>query len=165
MNPAINLIIVDIQPMYYYWCKKTINYLMEAINAADRIFYYFNGEDVGSSDTDDCIVDMLDMNNEQIEKTIFVEKYYGFLRDWMDAYVDDETIIQTIVRRDKGEEPTEEEEELTSSFGMIYDPHLLMPPIEFAHICGGQDQLCLKEMELLLTAKGVKTKRIDKCVW
>lgn len=161
----INLIVVDIQPVYYSWCKKTIQHLMKAIAVADRVFYYFNGRDLGINDTDDCIVDMLDMNDDEIDKTVFIEKQYGFLRDWMDFDVDDETIIQTIIRRDKGEEATQEEEELTSSFGTIYDPGLLIPPIEFAHICGGQDQFCLKEMELLLTAKGVKTKRINKCVW
>ena len=165
----MNLIVVDIQPMYWNWFPKPqcnfLSQLSKAIDTASQVFWYFNGSDIGSNDTDSCVMDMIVEYEPQWDKIEFIEKSYGFLRDWMDRGDDSYEIVETLklLRKNKLSDSRELDDYCHDD--PIWIPEIKIPEIEFAHICGGCDQQCLAEMELLLEAYNIKTKRLPRIVF
>lgn len=170
-NLAMNLIIVDIQPIYFNFFPRPqsdfLNKLSKAIDTASKVFWYFNDEDMGESDTDSCVINMIRdyIKENRFEKIEFIEKQYGFLRDWMDNRYNKYKIIETIqvLKENNLTQSTELEEFETKC--PIWIPDIKIPEIDFAHICGGCDKYCLAEMEILLEALGIKTKRLPGIIF
>lgn len=154
----MHLIVVDVQPFYRNCCRHIEMQVIRAIETADSVTYYYNGQDVGIDDTPECIQDQLELW-EQNHKIRWIEKGYGFLRDWMDCGVNDDDIIEYLQTRD---------EDIAAAYihyGEIYHPAIQLPPVKFAHICGGGENECLKEMELYLEACNIQTKRLPTAIY
>ena len=166
----MNLIVVDIQPMYYNWFPNPqsnfLNKLSQAIDTASKVFWYFNGSDLGC-DSDMCVMDMICdyIKGSHFNKIEFIEKSYGFLRDWMDRGDDEYEIVETIKLLRRCELNSSAELYDYEHDDPIWIPDIKIPEIDFAHICGGCDQQCLAEMELLLKAFGVRTKRLPGIIF
>lgn len=86
-----SVLAVDIQPCYYPYLKKSINlydfthFLNETTG---KIFYYFNSDSYGFDDTEDSLVDWLidrGLEEKTFDNITFIEKDYGFFRNWMDG--------------------------------------------------------------------------------
>lgn len=165
----MNLIIVDIQPMYRPWISESVmQNVVKAIETAEDVVWYFNGHDVGS-DTESCIIDMMMdyLDPDEIwRKITFIEKHYGFLRNWMDRGECHYEIVETIkLMMTIGTNDTRELEEHADDDDMMTIPDFELPDFKFAHICGGCDQQCLLEMELLLKANNIETKRLPSAIF
>ena len=155
-----NLVVVDIQPCYQPWFHSNLlSELAKLLESAKNIIWYYNGPDVGVDDSDNCIIDMMiDYVNEEILQSItFIEKGYGFLRDWMDNGVEDAEIIKALRKNDDC---------YHNEYGEIYiPPYIEKPNLKSCYICGGGDQQCLKEMEILFKYWKIQTKRINSAIY
>lgn len=160
MTTTNDLIVVDVQPFYKDFCRHIIRDVGVAIEKADFVTYYYNGMEVGIKDTEDEILEMLEAWDLS-HKIHFVEKGYGFFRDWMDYGVPDQDIIDYITTGDESIKV----DHFDSKGIDIYDPCLYVPPLENAMICGGGDFECLKEMELYLKVHGIETERIQNAIY
>lgn len=115
---------------------------------------------------------------QTFQNITFYDKGYAFFRGWMDQGVDDHEIIQVIrtmvMRRvyDSRELP---EELLTQIAGddipqydNIYLPHidlLQLRRFNNAFLCGGGQNECLKEVQLLMNALNIKYRVMSKFVF
>lgn len=165
----INLIVVDVQPFYsqYFWDKLLIN-IYGAIKVADRIVWYYNGSEVGIKDTEEDIVEMMEdyLSTDDLQKIEFIDKSYGFLRNWMDRGECHNEIVETIKLMEQHNIfDSRELEEYEDDDDFIFIPHFRTPHFEFAHICGGSENQCLAEMELLLKARGMRTKKLTCAIY
>jgi hypothetical protein len=138
-----------------------------AVETASNIIWYYNGPEVGVNDTDNCIIDMMIgyVDDKILESIKFVEKGYGFLRDWMDRGEDHYEIIETIKLLEKSGLIDSRDLSDYEDDDPIYIPDIYIPEWDFSHICGGGENECLLEMELLLEAKNVKTKRLPSAIY
>lgn len=177
------LISVDIQPSYRPWISDRLfnDYIKFLQNHKGKIYFLFNGEEVGIDDTEEDIKNWLyegGIDIEKIETIQFVEKGYGFFRSWMDAGID-EAVIQKAIRYmfsngifssedipDEDRSQFDWEESMDSD--PIYIPHLNVAELyalQPCYICGGGRQECLWEIEILLRAFNIKTKRIKHLIY
>lgn len=144
----MNLIVVDIQPVYHNYILEHVRCkAREYIEDADNVTYYYNGACIGVLDKPPSICDYINIDHDQ-QKISFIEKEYGFYRDWMDSRVSYADIIRAL-RLNKG---------FVSNikYGNIYTPDYEIPSYlqsKDTFICGGHDKHCLKEMELYLEYK------------
>lgn len=144
-------------------------------------------------DVRDYITDFEILSEDKLEDITLIDKYYAFFRNWMDMGVDEDFIVHVIkhmISEDIVDSRDIEEDDLKMIYGSYYglnaeeiesDPDfdtLLSDNIHIPHfkwdaikklgsvdICGGGRNECLKEMELLLEAVGVKVSRIEQFIY
>lgn len=187
-----NVIVVDIQPMYYSYLKSRINiydftdFLMEQ----GKILYYYNGPNTVGEDRKEDIIEWLyeksdyneDLYNKLTSKdVIWYDKGYAFLRAWMDNGADDSFIKKAIrymaskkVWDSRDIEPEEWEEKFPDDYqGYMDDDHLIIPDIPLnilksfsgSYIVGGSKNECLKEVQILMSAFNIKAKEVKDFIY
>jgi len=189
-------IVVDVQPDY----SRFINFapeLMKFLNTQKRILMLINGTQGGglagighgSHDTIPSIKKYWEENGfTNWEAVTVVDKGFGYLRNWMDMDVSENTIIRTIremyaQRVNQSEElfknSEDPEAEMEKFLGDGYiDEYMLEDPIYInwislkllksfsgSYITGGGCNECLKEIELIMSAFNIKATRISKFIY
>ena len=182
-------IVVDVQPSY----SNFINFapeLMNFLNTQKRILMLTNGDQSGMThDSKGSVIEYWQDNGfVNWDSITYFDKGYGYLRNWMDLGVPENTIIRTI-REMYAQRVTQSEElfknredpevELEKFLGNGYiDEYMLEDPIYInwislkmlkqfsgSYIVGGGKEECLKEVELLMSAFNIKATRIFKFVY
>ena len=174
------LVIVDVQPGYLNHIYFKVSSLLEESRKYDKVIIYFVGEELGMDSLSDMKFFFCEngIPEEEIEDFTFCEKTYGYLRGWMDAGVDDETIVGVLKYMRKNniwDSRDLPEEYLETALDDIYYPYFEGDPndciLRFLQdngevdICGGGSDECLKEMELFFEAEGIKTKRLVQYIY
>jgi hypothetical protein len=181
-------IVVDVQPAYSRFIKFTPE-LMQFLNTQKRILMLVNSDEEGY--TNDSITDI----KEYWESNGFanwnavklIDKGYGYLRSWMDQGIPENIIIKTIremyqqrvndsrVLFQHNENPEEdfkkfigfnfEDWMLDDSISVDWISLKLLKSFSGSYITGGGCNECLKEVELLMSAFNIRSKRISKFIF
>lgn len=155
---ANNTIVVDIQPEYAsnigFKIPEFAEFLKQMLSKRRKVLYFYNGETIGSRDTDQEIKNWLissilghDYYREEYEDEddqywelkelfddiYFYDKGYGFFRSWMDYGIDDADIIKVI--RAMIMQRTHDTREMPEEFlDQLVDDRPLHDPIYLPHI-------------------------------
>jgi hypothetical protein len=189
-NLTANLLVVDVQPAYDRWCSRVAPRIMQLLNThTGKKYCLYNAEGLADDDKHSVIEYYLDngLRQDRVEDIQFVEKSYGFFRQWMDNDVTERIIIKTIRAmvqhrvndsRDLDVDSVltkQEQERGLKLWGIDWeDDSIYMPnfmPISILKqispflMCGGAREQCLKEIELLCNAFNIKYKRIDSLIY
>lgn len=170
-----NLIVCDIQPEY----EGEFNFTMpmftrflnfSALRRKNKIIYFYNGyETLGMIREEELIEWLLDNGlwESTLDKIIFIDKGYGFLRDAMDAYVDDEVIVagvKELIEKDKCKIYSETfvENQYTLHWNECFP---VIESVDNIVFVGGSKFACL--LELIYVAQGYdkKYKLLDEYVY
>ena len=181
------LVIIDVQRAYQtYFGDDYLYKIMQFISKhKGPIIIIFNTETAGETKHD--VLDFyyesclnFDIDEEIINKLIFVPKDFGFLRNWMDQGVKDKDIIKVIrymtLNRinDSREIPDEIFDELMSDYSTLYrEDSIYLPDLSIkqlkqyqnCYVCGGGRHECFKEMTLLFNAFNIKYTVIASLVY
>lgn len=190
-----NSIIVDIQPEYQQGIRFNLNefttYLTKLISSNKKVLYYYNGKDtVGTSSKEDIINWLVETYNfknyeeeyEEIYLTlhrniIWIDKGYGFLRNFMDSGIDDATIIRIIrymaINRINNSSQIDNENLLKLTNEDLRHNEINLPPFRIdllkqfsgSYIMGGGINECLKEIQLIMNAFNIKYTTFQKFVF
>lgn len=199
-----SLIVVDIQPFYHQYHKNITPQLLEHIrdnsNQYKNIIWFFNAEEVIGIEEDiddmtDYIMDFEIISEDQFDSINFIDKDFGFFRNWLDTQVDDDFIkyvVKHMIQEDVVDirELDEEvfrmlfqtyfnlnEEDLQNEWADEYkfflDNPINIPQFKWQAIrnlgnvdlCGGSENECLAEIELLLEAVDVKVNKLNKFIY
>lgn len=179
------VVVVDVQPAYNKWCGNMARDLMKAlVRMRGPVAAVFVGEGITSDTEDDVKQYWLEHGGTEalLRRTQFVEKSYGFFRDWMDSGVADEVIVEAAkFMREQDLWSSEdlddallhaacpdlsmEEAEVVLQRGRIHRPGEIEGVRLFDRAswttCGGGTNECLKEFELWLASRGVAHQRAD----
>jgi hypothetical protein len=183
-----SVIVVDVQPAY----SSFINFeseLMSFLNKQRRILMLVNSDEEGYSN--DSITDIKEYweSNEftNWNAVTLIDKGYGYLRSWMDQGIPENIIIKTIREMyqqrvndsrllfQHNENP---EEDFKKFIGFNFEDWMLDDAISVdwislkllktfsgSYITGGAENECLKEVELLMSAFNIRSKRISKFIF
>lgn len=178
-NPPI-LIITDVQPTYEEGSDTILHQVIEKVNNTDqRIICFFVGP-VSSGDTkEDVMLYYLKngMDEYKVSKIHFIEKDYGFLRNWMDKGISEEIIINSLSYMKQNQIYTSERfslDEWKLITGNQYETNYLFrekpinypffhhkvfdkPEIDNFEMIGGGRFECLLEIDLYLKSLGKTT--------
>lgn len=175
------LLVVDVQPSYNRWCSSVARSVAKRINNTRKPVCIMWVGDGLTSDTEFDVREYLRENGAYrpaLEQATFIEKGYGFFRQWMDNGVDHDDIIkvgQHMLKRrinssegvDFGELYGEDVPDFPR-YGDLNLPHINSGRVlAFDHLetCGGGSQECLAEIELWLSVQGKTHNRIDHLVY
>lgn len=85
--PNSRLVVVDVQPCYRDFIRFDVYEFARFVNSYEDVLVFFNGDNMCANSLDE-IEDMYEEMDIDIGNVTFVEKDYGFLRNWMDTGVD-----------------------------------------------------------------------------
>lgn len=198
----IPCIVVDVQPAYldinHHFLDELAVFLA---NQKAPILMFVNADETGM--TDDNVEhdifpfweEIYDRNgldfysNQGLDKMIFTDKGYGYLRGWMDyEYITDRAIIKTIREMYKqkvndsrmlfgGEDHPDYLENMTKlglpfelietgdSISVEWTSIAQLKKFNGCYIMGGGRHECLREVELLMNAFNIKYKRLERFVY
>lgn len=199
-----SLIVVDIQPFYHQYHKnitpRLLEYIRDNSNQYENIIWFFNAEEIigieeSIDDMADYILDFEIISEEQFDFINFIDKDFGFFRNWMDAGVDD-NFIKYVVKHMIREKVTDireldegdfkilfqtffnlNEEDLQNDwvdeYEFFLDNPINIPTFKWQAIeklgqvdlCGGSENECLAEIEILLEAVDVTVSKLDKFIY
>ena len=166
-----NVIVCDIQPMYEPYIMFNISkFCKNYLNKVNKICYYYNGiEETGhGKDNKDDILNWLydnGLSENKIKDISFIDKGFGYLRDWMDSKVHHDLIIKTLKHLQKHNLNSSDDIEDICNFlpykpsGNISIPVFNLPDVNIfnnAKLIGGAKDYCLKELELYFNAYNIK---------
>lgn len=190
-----NSIIVDIQPEYqngmHFKLYEFVDYLLKLINNNKKVLYYYNGKDtLGMSSKEEIIYWLLEHYNiENFEdeydsiyttlyrNIIWVDKGYGFLRDFMDSGISEDVIIKVIrymaINRIYSSGLIDEEELSKITNTDLRSNEINLPPFRIdllkqfsgSYIMGGGKNECLREVQLIMNAFNIKYTTFSKFVY
>ncbi len=198
-----SLVIVDIQPFYHQYHRditpKLLEYIKDNSNSYENVIWFYNAEEVRIEETIDdmneYIGDFEIISEEQFESIIFIDKDFGFFRNWMDTGVDEEyikTVIKYMIREgynDSGEIGEDTFKMLFQTFFNVSDDDILdewsdeyeffqdnpinIPQFKWTAIkglknvdlCGGSKYECLAEMKILLESVNVKVNELTNFIY
>lgn len=194
-----NVIVVDIQPMYanviHFNIREFVNFLVSMLKSGKNVLYYFNGPQTVGEDTQQEIIHWLmeqwwgednyvgdDEEMEQnyrdvytaLSRCQFYDKGYAYIRDYMDAGVDDGVLIQVIrymylnkiTSSDDIPEEVKEQWELPQ--GNIYIAPFAIDQLKRfngSYMVGGGITECLKEVCLIANAFNIKYTLMRKFIF
>lgn len=188
----VPVIIVDVQPAYDKSCGRIVPKLMSFLNGRKgKILCFYNGDSMGfKEEKRDLPLYYLEngLDENILDDIKFIDKGYGFFRNWMDMGMDRGHIIKAIrymVMKGKTDSRDVTEEEWKSVFGDDWDedftdiPEIVrndmisVPDISVAelktyngcYLCGGEKDYCLAELRLLLDAFNIKYKLIKEFIY
>lgn len=190
-----NSIIVDIQPEYqngiHFKLYEFVDYLLKLVNNNKRVLYYYNGKDtLGMSSKEEIIHWLLEHYNiENFEdeydsiyttlyrNIIWIDKGYGFLRDFMDSGIFEDVIIKVIrymaINRIYSSGLIDEEELNKITNTDLRSNEINLPPFRIdllkqfsgSYIMGGGKNECLREVQLIMNAFNIKYTTFSKFVY
>lgn len=173
------LLIVDVQEHDY---KKFIKFDMhdfaKFVNGYKDVLCLFNGDNLGWESKDQ----MKEWYNEfdiNLSKVKFYEKEYGYFRDLMNKYDEDQIVklIKLMVQKNITDVRDLDDGEAQKIFGKDFDPDdypawvnidLYNKLKAFGNnidVCGGGRNECLEEIEYYLKAMGIKYNLINKFIY
>lgn len=161
------LVVVDVQP---HDVGKHIKFDMAEfarfVNGFQEVLVLYNGDELGWETLDEMEAYYDDIGVE-LAWCDFVEKSYGFLRDWIDNGVDDDVTVRVanyMLKHGYSSSDELDESELAeldaseaAKGGAIYSDDSLARALEQftgSRICGGAKTQCLREIELMMRAVG-----------
>jgi hypothetical protein len=172
---SVPLVVVDVQPAYtLQW--DLVPALMERINAHEGpvvMMVVAEGEGLTTDTVADCVAFWLEngMDEDVAERIHVVDKGYGYLRAWMDNGVDQDVIVAVLRRmmQEDVNDTRELPEDVVQAVAgdhyeswMVDDPLIgdwidgrILRTLEGAILCGGGENECLLEVELLLRAHSI----------
>jgi len=179
MNQA--LIVVDVQPAYGSFCDFIAKRVAQRINNTRKpILIYWVGEGL-TSDTQEEVYDYLrsaGAYRPRLDQAAFVEKSYGFYRQWMDYGVSDDMIVsagKAMLQHGVHSSSDLDLEELFDDavvelprWGDLSSPGFCdsqLKCFDRFETCGGGSEQCLAEMELFLQIHDKPFKRLDHLVY
>lgn len=189
-NLTANLLVVDVQPAYDRWCGKVAPRIAQLLNThTGKKYCLYNAEGLTDDNKHSVVEYYLDhgLRQDKVDQIQFIEKSYGFFRNWMDSDVTERIIIKTIRAMvqnrvndssdlDVNTVLTQNEQDrglklwgIDWNEDSIYMPDFM--PISILKqmspflMCGGARERCLKEIELLCNAFNIKYKRIDSLIY
>jgi hypothetical protein len=183
-----SVIVVDVQPAY----SSLINFesqLMLFLNKQQKILMLVNSDEEGF--TNDSVQDIKeyweDNGFTNWNAVKLIDKGYGYLRSWMDEGIPENTIIKTIREmyqqkvndsRDLFQNSENPAEDFQKFIGLDFKDWMLDDPITVnwislkllktfsgSYMTGGAENECLKEVELLMSAFNIRSKRISKFIF
>ena len=183
------LVIVDYQSAYDPWISRMSGDLMAYVNAyKGPIFAFYNGEQ-----EDEWLDDVQQYwiangcNEESLDKVVFHEKSYGWLRGWMDRDIPPDIIIKVLrymylhhiehssdIKDDEWDKilPHKDivnyQDIIDDPFSSIWLPNFslgLLKMFNKCYICGGGRHECLREIELMMNAFNFKYKRLERFIF
>ena len=170
-KPEGILLVVDVQPFYESYHtglgRRIINHIRE--NGAESVIWMFNGDEVGTGDNEYSLTEyVLENGGEDILDLIeFKEKDYGFLRGWMDTGREEQIVpaLKSMIKRGLWDSRDLDGEDDGDCIGLPSWDFKDLLLNKFYSICGGGENECLWEMELLLEAFGVETEKINHLIY
>lgn len=176
------LIIVDIQPAYAKNIRFNISDFVKFLAESDyqNYLYLYNGPELGFESEEDIKYWLYEHSNEammeELDKVKWFEKNYAFFRNAMDNGTDEDDIIKVAKKliqkheNDSRDLSEEDWEELgIESFGEdnIYIPDVLdvLKKYNNIDICGGDQNECLKEVEICLDILGKSYTQVRKFIF
>jgi hypothetical protein len=181
VRPATDLLIVDVQPEYHFFCQGMALQLPLLLHGAARARRRVVAMYVGGSLSRDRETDVrvywreCGVTDRQLARISFLEKDFGFFRGWIDSGVADDVIVRTAKSlRDRScwsssDLAPAELLELGADRGSDDDDPLLLPYDleQQAHrfegtawtTCGGGIFQCLLETELWLRSREIEFER------
>jgi len=190
-----DLLIVDIQPEYKsgfdYWLEDFVEFINENHNKFNTITFYYNGADtVGEMDDNDYKMwwEENGLDEDIIYHSKFYDKGYAFFRYCMDSGIEDENISNLVkymmindindsreldidfwkgfmVEYGVGGEETRELLEFSDDCINIPD---LMDDLKYYNnilVCGGDQNECLREVNIALDALDKPYQTLNKFVY
>lgn len=171
------LVVVDIQPSYHPGSYQVVPDIIDKLNTTKQnIFFFYVGRDFGLDSKEDVIMYLLEngLDEDKIKNIKFIEKTYGYYRNWIDSNIEDDVIIRAIkiMKNENINDSRDFEEkhwsEIISNSGVdrffleqnsIHDIDFnadifKYPEVNNFELVGGGRQECLKELELYLKAIG-----------
>jgi hypothetical protein len=182
---ANNVIVVDVQPEYKdhipFDIYRFSQFLKSMLDKNRKILYFYNGQEIGSQDTPEAIIEWLvdydeDFYYELRNQVVWIDKGYGFFRSWMDSGMDEADIIKIIrymvMNRIYDSRDIENLDELVDDYpeyDPIYIPYSISLPLlkQFAgaFLCGGAETACLAEVRLLMNAFNIPYRLVKEFVY
>lgn len=193
-NSKKNLIIVDVQPAYYSHLHFSIVDFMEFARSHNKILIFYVPEPGGDT-WEDVHTFYMDYGfpGEKLRKDcIFVEKDYGFFRNWMDNGVSD-NVIKKVIREmyrlkiTDSREVDYENEEIEDSYWkkflgndfddfddfIMFEDGIYLPDINLStlkkfsgsNLAGGGRNECLKEIQLLMSSLNIRYKLVNNFIY
>lgn len=163
-----SLVVVDVQPAYSACCNSIARDVAQRINNTRKpITIVWVGEDYTGDREEDVREYLRAMGARpgKLAQCRFTEKTYGFFRGWMDAGVDDDTIIKVGSALMRTNQSSSDMLDLPALLGedfdvnelpdgdSIYLPHFddsSLREFDAFETCGGGREECLAEFELYL---------------
>lgn len=185
------LLIVDCQPAYHQLCSPIMKDLCKFINGqTGKIGILFNGQlDEGTNSKQDVIDYFIKfgLDDTKINSIIWIEKNYGFFRNWIDAGFSRKVIIEVfkemnrLGKRKSSDLDSEWLDSITppevidyygrklSTFDDIKFPDLvsisILKKFNNCYICGGVREQCLEEIEIIMNTFNIKYTEINKFIY
>lgn len=179
-----NVIVVDVQPMYEKWIKFDMFDFTNFLNSQGSILYFYNGPETVGVDNEDKILYWLWDNGLDEDKSIditWVDKGYGFFRNWMDSGMDWSDIKKAIrymlmkKEWDSRDIPAEEWQKIIPEYSEYHEgDNIYMPPEiridklkkwSGSYLVGGGKNECLKEIQILMSAFNIRYKLVRDFVY
>ena len=178
------LIVVDIQPAYELNCDNVISNdsFINLINNQQNILWFFNGKSSGLTEDSLPTVKLwlleYRITKQAIKRINFREKSYGFFRGWMDQDVSPKIIIKVVrelyrQRKYSSEDIdldkvlTVDELDYIPEYDSLYLTDIAINELKkySGFICGGGEDECLREIELLMSVFNFKCKRLKEFIY
>jgi hypothetical protein len=175
-SKASQLVVVDVQPVHRKFIHFDVPSLMKKFEDYERVLIVYNGAELGYEDSPSTIQEWyLEEGMSEEVHLEFKDKAYGFLRGAMDSGVADGNIVGAIkVMLEEGLSDSRElSTEMQEQFGLSEDTAISIPydlievlrDFNGADICGGGDNDCLREVELLAEGAGLRFNRLYQFVY
>ena len=189
-NLGANILVVDVQPAYDRWCSHITPGIAQLLNKHTGGRYCLYNAEGLTDDTQQGVAMYLSengMTEEAIDGTKFIEKGYGFFRNWMDAGVTERIIIKTIramvqnrvhdsrdldvnkvltpYEQERGLKPWKVDWDNEGIYMPDFMPISLLKQMSPFLMCGGAREQCLREIEILCNAFNIRYKRIDSLIY
>lgn len=174
------LVVVDIQRSYEQGCMLLMPKAIEKINnTTQNIFFFYVGVSAGCDHKDDVIGFLLEygLDEYKLDQITFIEKDYGFYRNWMDEGIDQSVILKAISLMN--EHQLKDSRQLTETqlnyvlkgheqhryfvlenpivAPRMYDKKLREANLTQVELMGGGRFECLEEINIYLQSLGIKT--------
>lgn len=159
------LVVVDVQPAHSkYFSTQYALRVANSMNDADSVLVLFNGPDLGYKDTAESLAEWYEEMGVDTSHCTFLEKGYGFAREWMGRVPDSEIVrvLAELIERGMGDSRDLPEELLPEgvdpgeSIGLpAADVVDALKKFSGARFIGGGSQECLAEIILLARAAKV----------
>jgi hypothetical protein len=180
---STGLIVVDVQPAYHAWCGTVVREVTKRINNTRKATtIVWVGEGITRDSEDDVRAYLHEMGARpgKLDACSFIEKGFGYFRNYMDFGVARDTIIQLGAAMVRTNTLSSDQLDIPSVLGDTVDVDLL-PEAEAIHLpsfddrslrgfdafetCGGGREECLAEFEMLLAMKGASFNRLPHLVY
>lgn len=178
-----NVISVDVQPMYKSYINFNIGKYFDWLSQQKQILFMFNGPDTVGGDSKNKILEWIVYDymfpEDKLDDVYFIDKGYGFFRNWMDIGIperDIKKILKYMLKNrinDSREITSEKIEELIGDNDIYHDDMIYIPDIPInllkryngSYIVGGSKNECLKEVQILMDIHNIRYKEFRQYIY